>query len=87
LEETIVRFDPFLLSTIADSSPAADSSRDMSASPFANAGAAQPGGPQDFGKLFKAEQDNLEFSEGLYAWVGADVETRILRKYGKIASS
>jgi len=37
-----------------------------------------------FNKLFKAERDNLEFSEGLYAWVGADVEDRILRKYGKI---
>jgi len=65
----------------------ADSSRDMGASPFATAGAAAPAGPQDFNKLFKAEQDNLEFSEGLYSWVGADVENRILRKYGKIPIS
>ncbi|KAG6855091.1 hypothetical protein C0991_006020 [Blastosporella zonata] len=62
----------------------ADSSRDMTASPFAAAGAAQPGAPQDFNKLFKAEQDNLEFSQGLYSWVGADVEDRVLRKYGKL---
>jgi len=63
----------------------ADSSRDMSASPF-GAMAAQPGQPQDFNKLFKAEQDNLEFSEGMYSWAGKDVEDRVLRKYGKIAS-
>jgi len=60
----------------------ADSSRDMSASPFA-AGAA-PVGPQDYNKLFKAERDNLEFSEGVYSWVGKDVETRVLQKYGKL---
>jgi hypothetical protein len=53
----------------------------MTASPFA--AAAQPG-PQDYSKLFKAERDNLEFSEGLYNWVGNDVEDRVLRKYGKI---
>jgi len=64
----------------------ADSSRDMSASPFASM-APQPGQPQDFNKLFKAERDNLEFSEGMYSWVGKDVEDRVLRKYGKIASS
>ncbi|RDB22649.1 ER membrane protein complex subunit 3 [Hypsizygus marmoreus] len=63
----------------------ADSSRDMTASPFANAGAAAPGAPQDFNKLFKAERDNLEFSEGHYSWVGSDVEDRVLRKYGKLA--
>lgn len=42
-------------------------------------------GPQDFSKLFKAERDNLEFSEGLHNWVGKDVENRVLRKYGKLA--
>jgi ER membrane protein complex subunit 3 len=52
-------------------------------SPFAGAGAPQPGQPQDYVKLFKAELDNLEFSEGLHKWVGDDVEDRILRKYGR----
>jgi len=61
---------------------AADSSRDMTISPFA-AVTPQPGQPQDYNKLFKAEQDNLEFSEGLYNWVGTDIEDRILRKYEK----
>ncbi|KAF5388348.1 hypothetical protein D9615_000322 [Tricholomella constricta] len=60
----------------------ADSSRDMTASPFA--GNAQPGAPQDFNKLFKAERDNLEFSEGLYTWIGTGVEERVLRNYGKL---
>jgi len=62
----------------------ADSSRDMTASPFANAAAA-PAGPQDFNKLFKAEKDNLEFAESLYRWVGKNVEDRVLQKYGKLA--
>ncbi|KAF8897429.1 transmembrane protein [Infundibulicybe gibba] len=62
---------------------AADSSRDMTASPFATSGAAVPGQAQDFNKLFKAEIDNLQFSEGTFAWVGAGVEDRILEKYGK----
>jgi len=65
---------------------AADASRDMTASPFAGAGAGAPGQPQDFNKLFKAEQDNLAFSEGLYSWIGKDVEDRVLRKYGKLAA-
>ena len=42
----------------------------------------QPGQPQDFGKLFKAELDNLAFAEGLHKWAGVDVEERILKKYG-----
>ncbi|KAF8165453.1 integral membrane protein DUF106-domain-containing protein [Crassisporium funariophilum] len=61
----------------------ADSSRDMTASPFAGGPAAA--GPQDYNKLFKAEIDNLEFAEGLYNWVGKDVEDRVLRRYGKLA--
>ena len=65
---------------------AADSSRDMTASPFAAVTAPQPGQPQDYNKLFKAERDNLEFSEGLYSWVGKDVDNRVLQKYGKIAA-
>ncbi|KAL0949703.1 hypothetical protein HGRIS_009740 [Hohenbuehelia grisea] len=59
----------------------ADSSRDMSATPFT----AAPAGPgQDFVKLFKAEQDNLEFSEGLYKWAAEDVEIRVLKRHGKL---
>jgi len=61
---------------------AADSSRDMTASPFAG-GAAAPAGPQDYNKLFKAEIDNLEFAQGLYNWVGNDVEDRVLKRYDK----
>lgn len=62
---------------------AADSARDMTTSPFVATGSA-PGQPQDYNKLFKAERDNLEFAEGVYSWVGNDVENRVLRKYGKL---
>ncbi|KAF8211228.1 transmembrane protein [Mycena galopus ATCC 62051] len=62
---------------------AADSSRDMTASPF-GAPQAAPGQAQDYSKLFKAEKDNLEFAEGVYCWVGEGVEDRVLRRYGKI---
>lgn len=57
----------------------------MTASPFASMGSAQLGQPQDFAKLFKAECDNLEFSEGLYAWTGEDIEIKVLQKYGKLS--
>lgn len=66
-----------------DSITAADSSRDMATSPFSSTGTTQFGQPQDFAKLFKAERDNLEFSQGLYAWVGDGVDLRVLRKYGR----
>jgi len=72
------------LGSLSSFPAAADSSRDMTASPFANAAAA-PAGPQDFNKLFKAEKDNLEFAESLYTWVGKNVEDRVLQKYGKLA--
>ena len=62
---------------------AAASSRDM-ATPFAAAAAATPGQAQDYNKLFKAERDNLEFSEGLHEWIAKDVDTRILKKYGRL---
>ncbi|KAF8138599.1 transmembrane protein [Boletus edulis] len=65
----------------------ADSTRDMTVSPFATMGTAQAGQPQDYAKLFKAERDNLEFSEGLYTWAGEDIDTKILGKYGKLAPS
>jgi len=64
---------------------AADSSRDMT-TPFAAAAVAaqpQPGQAQDYSKLFKTEKDNLEFSEGLHAWIADDVDVRILKKYGR----
>lgn len=35
-------------------------------------------------KLFKAEKDNLQFSDGLYVWNCDDIETRVLEKYGKL---
>lgn len=62
----------------------ADSSRDMT-TPFAAAATvqAQPGQAQDFNKMFKAEKDNLEFSEGLHTWIAEDVDVRILKKYGR----
>jgi ER membrane protein complex subunit 3 len=60
-------------------------SQDITVSPFAAAGTAQPGQAQDFVKLFKAERDNLEFAEGVYSWVGEGVEDRVLRKHGKLS--
>lgn len=62
----------------------ADSSRDLTMSPFASAGTTQLSQPQDFAKLFKAERDNLELSEGQYTWVGEDLDLKVLRKYGKL---
>jgi len=62
---------------------AADSSRDMLASPYM-AGQQTPGQPQDFVKLFKAEKDNLDLAQGLYQWSGEDVETRVLQRWGKL---
>ena len=79
LTDAWLPFPPF------SSRTAADSSRDMT-TPFAAAAAAtpQPGQAQDYGKLFKAERDNLEFSEGLHQWIAKDVDTRILKKYGRL---
>lgn len=58
----------------------------MTMSPFAGMGTAQGGQPQDYTKLFKTELDNLEFAEGLYTWTGEEMDTKILGKYGKLAS-
>lgn len=88
LVEITVSTALFHTSQLSDvTSLAADSSRDMNASPFAAAGAGQPAQPQDFNKLLKAERDNLEFSEGLYSWAAKDVENKILRKYGKLPAN
>ncbi|PFH51419.1 hypothetical protein AMATHDRAFT_3077 [Amanita thiersii Skay4041] len=63
---------------------AADSSRDMMASPFSTP-MATPGQVQDYNKVFKAERDNLEFAEGIYCWIGNGVEERVLGRYGKLS--
>lgn len=70
---------------LTDTSPALDGAAGMMMAPgMMGAGGGMPGQPQDFGKLFKAEKDNLELATGLYKWTGADVELRMLRKYGRI---
>lgn len=71
----------FLVNIVA----ASDVARDMVMSPYAGAMQPRTQQPQDFGKIFKAERDNLELAEGLYSWTGKDVETRILQKYGKLS--
>jgi ER membrane protein complex subunit 3 len=60
-----------------------DVTQNLAASPFA---AATPpvGQPQDFKKLLKAERDHLELAEGMHKWIGDDVETRILKRYGRL---
>jgi len=68
---------------VLGSENAADASQSMTTTPFADASMTQ-GPVQDYSKLFKAEKDNLELSEGLYDWVGKDVEKRVLQKFGKI---
>ena len=73
-----------LISDIIGWPIAADGSKDMMMSPYANAITQGPAQPQDYNKVFKAERDNLELAEGLYKWSGSDVELRVLRKYGKI---
>jgi hypothetical protein len=72
----------FLLNNHNNLFQAADSSQNMTASPFA--GGAAAAGPQDYNKLFKAEIDNLEFAQGLYSWVGNEVEERVLKRYHKL---
>ncbi|KAH8830769.1 transmembrane protein [Flagelloscypha sp. PMI_526] len=63
---------------------AADSSQSMTQSPFATTGAATATGPVDYVKIFKAEIDNLQLSEGVYKWAGEGVEERVLKMYGKL---
>ncbi|KAI5893734.1 uncharacterized protein SCHCODRAFT_02622612 [Schizophyllum commune H4-8] len=40
-----------------------------------------PGAP-DASKAHKAEAENIRFAESVYKWVGDDVETRVLSRYG-----
>ncbi|CAI2179759.1 8336_t:CDS:2 [Funneliformis geosporum] len=58
---------------------AADGMRDMAA--MSQMGAASPGQPQDFNKLFLAESENLELTP--HNWELDDIEVRLLVKYGK----
>ncbi|KAJ8463075.1 hypothetical protein ONZ45_g17712 [Pleurotus djamor] len=62
----------------------ANSSRDMMATPLTTSAPAMGPG-QDYTKLFKSERDNLEFAEGLYTWVGEDIEEKVLRRYRKLS--
>jgi len=48
---------------------------------------ATPTGPQDYNKLFKAEIDNLEFSNAIYSWLGSDVEDRVLQRYNRLPTT
>lgn len=50
---------------------------------LAGAGAMQMGPAPDMSKIFKSEVENLALSDGLYNWVGADVEDRVLERWGK----
>jgi hypothetical protein len=47
----------------------------------AGAGMSGPGAP-DMKKVFGAEVENLALCDGLYRWVGAGVEDRVLERYG-----
>ncbi|CAG7848414.1 SubName: Full=Uncharacterized protein {ECO:0000313/EMBL:CCA71706.1} [Serendipita indica DSM 11827] len=60
--------------------------QDLASSPFAGAAAPAMGQPQDYNKLFTAESENLQLAQGVYHWVGEDIDTRILRRYGKLAA-
>ncbi|KAI9255521.1 integral membrane protein DUF106-domain-containing protein [Sporodiniella umbellata] len=53
----------------------------MSAMPGLMPGAAQPGQPQDFNKLFLAEKENVMITP--HVWDLDNVEERLLKKYGK----
>lgn len=63
--------------------PGADSTQNLAASPFTVA-TPQAAQPQDFNKLLKAERDHLEFAEGIHKWIGDDIETRMLKRYGRL---
>jgi hypothetical protein len=63
--------------------PGADVTQNLAASPFAVT-TPSAGQPQDFNKLLKAERDHLELAEGMHKWIGDDVETRILKRYGRM---
>lgn len=65
---------------------AAVEQKDLASSPFAGAAGAAgtPGQPQDFNKIFTGESENLQLAQGIYKWVGDDIDQRILKRYGKI---
>jgi len=74
-----------LFTLILGGDNSADGTRDLASSPFAaGAGSVMQLGPgQDMHKTFLQEKDNLELAEGLYKWVGDDIEDRVLQRWGK----
>jgi len=76
-----------LFRVLLGSENAAAQQQDLASSPFAGAGNAPAMGPQDYGKLFVSESENLQLAQGVYQWVGDGIDERILRKYGKLPSS
>jgi hypothetical protein len=62
---------------------AAVDQKDLASSPFA-AVAGPAGQPQDFNKIFIGESENLQLAQGIYKWVGEDIDQRILKRYEKI---
>lgn len=71
--------------TLTKNISAAIQQQDAASSPFGGAAAAAPGQPQDYNKLFTSEAENLQLAQGIYQWVGAGIDERILHKYGKNA--
>ncbi|WRT69019.1 uncharacterized protein IL334_006001 [Kwoniella shivajii] len=72
---------------ILGSNNAAVDTRDMSAmSSLSGAGGGMMPGPgqPDMSKLFKSEVENLALAEGMYKWVGVDIEDRVLKGWGKV---
>ena len=71
---------------LANGSLGAANQQDLASSPFVGVAAPAMGQPQDYSKLFTAESENLQLAQGLYHWVGQDIDTRILHRYGKLAA-
>ncbi|KDQ20633.1 hypothetical protein BOTBODRAFT_26639 [Botryobasidium botryosum FD-172 SS1] len=77
-----------LFKLILGNDNAADSSRDMASSPMAMPTGPMVMGPgQDFNKTLLGEKDSLELAEGVYAWVGDEIERRVLEQWGKVPRS
>ncbi|KAG8797767.1 ER membrane complex subunit 3 [Serendipita sp. 399] len=74
----------FLLLYSNEHLAAATDRKDLATSPFAGAAAPAMNQPQDYNKLFASESENLQLAQGLYSWMGDDVDSRVLRRYGKL---